>query len=49
MTIYDDFQPLDVDQKQQFLRTWYENIDDAWTWDRVFEMMQEVKGVDGHH
>ncbi|OPX01177.1 ABC transporter permease [Geobacillus sp. LEMMY01] len=48
-SIYDDFQPLDVDQKQQFLRTWYENMDDAWTWDRVFEMMQEVKGVGSHH
>ncbi len=48
-SIYEAFQPLDVDQKQQCLRTWYENMDDGWTWDRIFEMMQEVKGVDGRH
>ncbi len=48
-SIYEAFQPLDVDQKQQCLRTWYANMDDGWTWDRIFEMMQEVNGVDGRH
>ncbi|WP_060788761.1 ABC transporter permease [Geobacillus zalihae] len=47
--IYQAFQPLDVDQKQQCLRTWYANMDDGWTWDRIFEMMQEVNGVGGRH
>ncbi|BBW96770.1 ABC transporter permease [Geobacillus sp. FSL W8-0032] len=48
-SVYSEFQSLDVDQKQQLLRTWYENMDDAWTWDRVIEIMQEVKGVGGRH
>ncbi|ATA60580.1 hypothetical protein GS458_2139 [Geobacillus stearothermophilus] len=47
--IYQAFQPLDVDQKQQCLRTWYANMDDGWTWDRILEMMQEVNGVGGRH
>ncbi|MFC0299078.1 ABC transporter permease [Geobacillus jurassicus] len=47
-SIYDDFQPLGIDQKRQFLRTWYETMDDTWTWDRVLQVMQEVKVVGGH-
>ncbi|RAN23567.1 hypothetical protein VC88_05475, partial [Geobacillus sp. A8] len=47
--IYQAFQPLDVDQKQQCLRIWYANMDDGWTWDRILEMMQEVNGIGGRH
>lgn len=41
-SIYIAFQQLSLEQKQQFLRKWYQEMDETWTWNQVLEL---VKGA----
>ncbi|PLR76330.1 ABC transporter permease [Bacillus sp. V3-13] len=38
--IYNNFYQLNQDQQQQFLRDWYEKMDETWTWDQVLELVK---------
>lgn len=39
--IYHDFYQLNLEQQQQFLREWYEEMDETWTWDQVLGLVKE--------
>ncbi|MFS0647057.1 hypothetical protein [Siminovitchia sp. 179-K 8D1 HS] len=39
-SIYQAFYQLDVEQQQQFLKTWYEEMDAAWTWHQVLDLVK---------
>lgn len=48
-SIYESFQPLSLEQKQQFLRTWYEKMDETWTWDHVLQLVKESGTIGDLH
>lgn len=39
--IYHNFQQLNLEQRQQFLRQWYEKMDEMSTWDQVLDLVEE--------
>lgn len=39
-SIYFAFQQLSLEQKQQFLRKWYQEMDETWTWNQVLELVK---------
>ncbi|KYD25319.1 hypothetical protein B4110_0256 [Parageobacillus toebii] len=39
-SIYIAFQQLSLEQKQQFLRKWYQEMDETWTWNQVLELVK---------
>ncbi|WP_307343762.1 hypothetical protein [Caldalkalibacillus uzonensis] len=39
--IYHYFYQLNLEEQQQFLREWYEAMDETWTWDQVLELLKE--------
>ncbi|GIW50573.1 MAG: hypothetical protein KatS3mg080_1184 [Anoxybacillus sp.] len=48
-SIYKSFQPLSLEQKQQFLRTWYEKMDETWTWEQVLQLVKESGTIGDLH
>ncbi|WP_090868701.1 ABC transporter permease [Oceanobacillus limi] len=40
LTIYNKYNQLNLEQKQQFLREWYRNMNEDWTWDQVLELVE---------
>jgi hypothetical protein len=39
-SIYHYFHQLSLEQQQQFLRKWYEEMDETWTWNQVLELVK---------
>lgn len=39
--IHQYFLPLTFEQKQHFLKKWYEEMDDWWTWEQVLNLLKE--------
>ncbi|WP_343070791.1 ABC transporter permease [Bacillus sp. REN10] len=39
--IYHHFYQLNHAQQQQFLREWYQKMDEKWTWDQVLDLVKE--------
>lgn len=39
--IYHHFYQLNQEQQQQFLREWYQKMDEKWTWDQVLDLVKE--------
>jgi hypothetical protein len=44
-SIYIAFQQLSLEQKQQFLRKWYQEMDETWTWDQVSQLVKESGSI----
>jgi hypothetical protein len=44
-SIYIAFQQLSLEQKQQFLRKWYQEMDETWTWDQVSQLVKESGAI----
>ncbi|OXB93741.1 ABC transporter permease [Parageobacillus galactosidasius] len=44
-SIYFAFQQLSLEQKQQFLRKWYQEMDETWTWDQVSQLVKESGAI----
>lgn len=41
--IYESYLTLTTEQKQYFLKRWYEEMDDTWTWTHVMNLIKEAK------
>ncbi|MED4971172.1 ABC transporter permease [Parageobacillus toebii] len=39
-SIYHYFHQLSLEQQQQFLRQWYQEMDETWTWNQVLELVK---------
>jgi hypothetical protein len=39
-SIYHYFHQLSLEQQQQFLRKWYEEMDETWTWNQVLDLVK---------
>jgi hypothetical protein len=40
-SIYHYFHQLNLEQQQQFLRKWYQEMDETWTWNQVLDLVKE--------
>ncbi|MBE2912228.1 ABC transporter permease [Anoxybacillus flavithermus] len=47
--IYSAFRQLTPEKKQQFLRTWYEKMDETWTWEQVLQLVKESGTIGDLH
>ncbi|AXI01092.1 ABC transporter permease [Sporosarcina sp. PTS2304] len=39
--VYHLYYQLDAEQQQQFLQTWYKEMDETWGWDQVLDLIEE--------